>query len=731
MSGFTIHGLRGGPVVLRLAIAILLAGCDPRPTVMTPQYRFVDPRLRASGDGRQQPLSELDPVTRIREAARTVYAPIAAIRADTRYVLKSHSSRVLVPGQTIDLRGGRRLTYSARVGYAFPKAERLALFTAVRLEQGWKTFPGVTREIEESDQGRIVRIHLYLPESTEQSTAKLYVKAYPVPTEPRTSYRTPEIVIPSGAVLEFSMGILEVAWEHGPVEFSVSICESSRCSQLFTETLDPAQAPDQDWQDRRVPLGAHSGTRRALMFSTNHRKNSSVAFSLPLWGNPTLYAPSPAILPGPNLIVLSIDTLRADHLSTYGYGRDTSPFLETSMAAKGTVFDNFIAAATSTGPSHMSLFTSLPPSAHGVTASFAAKLPASVLTLAQLLRGDGYETAAITEDGPLAAYRGFARGFSVYKENTSANFMAPEGHVHKTLAWGKQWLERNKHKRVFLFLHTFQVHTPYDPPPAYAPLFEEGAERKPAKERDSRGAHMVAQYDREIRYVDDELRAFFSDLVKQGISDNTVFVILSDHGEEFFEHGFHGHGAGLYREVLHVPLIFFGRGIPSGQRLAGSVRHIDFMPTLLELAGARIPAQARGNSLARLVWGSEHERDRKSVPIFSSSWVVNELKARGAKPPSFSVQLGSRKLVRYLTDDGYRYEYYELAEDPGEMANLYRETSKDVRELKHLLDKFVAANRSLQAQLRSARPHEISALGSEVDLDPRRAEKLRALGYLE
>ncbi len=401
------------------------------------------------------------------------------------------------------------------------------------------------------------------------------------------------------------------------------------------------------------------------------------------------------------------------------------------MAAKGTVFDNFIAAATSTGPSHMSLFTSLPPSAHGVTASFAAKLPASVLTLAQLLRGDGYATAAVTEDGPLAVHRGYGRGFSVYRENTSANFEALEGHVHKTLTWGKRWLERNKRKRFFLFLHTFQVHTPYDPPPAYAALFREGAERKPAKERDSRGAQMAAQYDREIRYVDDELRAFFSDLVKQGISDNTVFVILSDHGEEFFEHGFHGHGAGLYREVLHVPLIFFGQGIPSGQRLASPVRHIDIMPTLLEIAGARIPAQARGDSFAQLVWGSESERDRKSIPIFSSSWVVKALKARGAKPPSYSVQLGSRKLVRYLTDDGYRYEYYELAEDPGEMVNLYRATSADVRELEDLLDKYVAANRSLRAQLRSAGPHEISDLGSELDLDPKRAEKLRALGYLE
>ena len=226
-------------------------------------------------------------------------------------------------------------------------------------------------------------------------------------------------------------------------------------------------------------------------------------------------------------------------------------------------------------------------------------------------------------------------------------------------------------------------------------------------------------------------RAFFNGLVKQGISENTVFVILSDHGEEFFEHGFLGHGAGLYREVLHVPLIFFGRGIPSGQRLAWPVRHIDFMPTLLELVGARIPAQARGDSFARLVWGSEQERDWKSVPIFSSSWLVPELKARGAKPPSYSVQLGSRKLVRYLTDDGYRYEYYELGEDPGEMTNLYRATSEDVRELEDLLDTYVATNRSLRAQLHSAGPHEISALGSELDLDPRREEKLRALGYLE
>jgi arylsulfatase A-like enzyme len=378
----------------------------------------------------------------------------------------------------------------------------------------------------------------------------------------------------------------------------------------------------------------------------------------------------------------------------------------------------------------MSLFTSLAPSGHGVTAG-QTTLPGSVITLAQILRAEGYATAAVTEDGPLGVRRGFGRGFDVYKENKSANFMKPEGHVHETLSWGQQWLGQNKGRRFFLFLHTFQVHSPYTPPPEYEALFQEDELSRSYWKGRPGAARMATQYDREIRYVDDEIGKFVGSLLEQDLAHETILVVLSDHGEEFFDHGFHGHGAGLHREVLRVPLIFFGAGLAAGTRVQEPVRHIDLMPTLLELAGAPIPGQVQGASFASLVQSRERDSDEDPIPIFSSSWLAPELKARGARPPSFSVQLGDRKLLRYRTDAGYRYEYYDLSTDPYEMDDLYEVANAEIRELENLLDEFVEANRLLNARLASEAGREAFGSGSELALDPQREEKLRALGYLE
>lgn len=726
-----IDPLRTLSGAVALALGILLAACDAPPGVMTPRYRFVDPDLRRSGGGaseREPALAEGELGTRAGSAVRI---PLATIDADTRYVLFGYLDRVLVSRQPVEVPESGRLTFLAPVADAFRESEQLALLPFVHIAEKWESLPAVAAEVEVTEGGRVVSIPLEFSETAANPVAELYVQAYPVPSEASTSYRTPEVEIPRRAVLEFSIGVLDVAWHYGPVEFSLSACDAAECSSLFTETLDPSQAQNQGWMERSVSLESLAGKRRAFLFETQHRGSEPEAFSLPAWANPTIWAPAPGALSTPNLILISLDTLSATHLSLYGYERETAPFLEQSLAAQGTVVENFVAASTSTAPSHMTLFTSLPPCAHGVT-EYVAALPTAVPTLAQILRDHGYETAAVTENAALTLHGGFARGFSTYKENQAADSESRKGRVKGTFDWGRGWLQRSKGRRFFLFLHTYQVHHPYTPPSSYEGLFQVPEDPSKVNEPGGiAGARMRAKYDREIRYVDDEIRSLVADLREEGVTKDTIFVILSDHGEEFFEHGGQGHGGGLYREVLQVPLIFWGPGIPSGRRVQRPVRHIDLLPTLLELAGVPAPEHALGTSFLPLILGSGGELDSQVPPIFSSSWSRASLKARGAQVPSFSVQIGGRKLVRYLTKDGYRYEYFDVSRDPDETDDLYTGATDETRSLEALLDEYIAANRALHRQL-TAGPHRpISKLGTEADLHPNLEEKLRALGYLK
>ena len=713
-----------------VALIVGLAACEAPPTVLMPQYRFVDPGLREGAEAELPTLSSLDAERRERRAGSAAHIPLATIQDDTRYVLQGWQSRVLVSQHSVEVPPGGRFTYTADVSDAFADSDRLALLPFVRLSGSWKSLPGIAADVEYRDGRRIVRIPIALPEPSEARETGLFVDAYAIPSLSQTAYRTPAVVVPEGAMLEVALGILQVAWGHGSVLFSISTCEGEVCWPLHVETVDPARKSDRAWLDRRLSLASLTGKRRAFLFETRHADKAPHAFTLPVWGNPTVVAPAQSALPGPNILLISLDTLGAKHLSTYGYERKTSPFIDSGIAPAATLFENFIAAATNTVPSHMTMFTSLAPSVHGVTEQ-KATLPAAVPTLAQILRAHGYETAAVTENVALTIRGGFGRGFNEYRENKSEKLDSREGLIRDTFALGEEWMARNRGKRFFLFLHTYKVHAPYLPPKQYEGFFEEPNEAQAARRPDwIRWARMKTQYDREIRFVDDELKALFERLDQQGPLKDTVVVILSDHGEEFFEHGSQGHGGGLYREVLQVPLLMVGADIPAGRRIGTAVRHVDLMPSLLELAGAPSPRQMQGKSFFPLLAG-----DRWSLtapePIFCSSWGARSLQRISAKPPSFSIQRDGQKLIRYLTEDGYRYEYYDLTSDPWEEHDLYAEREGQAHRLESELDSYIRTNEELHAEIASGDPSAISSASSESDLRPQLEEKLRALGYLE
>jgi arylsulfatase A-like enzyme len=428
-----------------------------------------------------------------------------------------------------------------------------------------------------------------------------------------------------------------------------------------------------------------------------------------------------------NLVLISIDTLRADHLSLYGYGRPTSPGLD-AFAADALVFESAWSQSPKTAESHMTLFTGLYPAAHGVRnlRDRSERLSEDVPTLAELLRRAGYRTAAFHGGGNLEAELGFDRGFERYER---------PGDVSAVFASGAEWLRQvasdPEPRPFFLFLHTKVLHDPYEPPPAYAALFADpdysgeiglsADERRRA--RDEGGWWLVHRrfwervdprkpadvqrlrdlYDGLIRLMDDHLALFLESYRELGLGRDTLFVFLSDHGEEFLEHRGFRHGS-VYREVLHVPLVV---RLPDagarGRRISQGVALVDVLPTLLEELGIPAPTHVQGASFAALLAGA----DPVPRPIYS------EWAARGVR----ALRVGDWKYV----DRRVARELYDLSADPHEQHDLLERHPEVAARLQADAERLGAASAGLAAGLRR---------GAVFDLDAGVREELEALGYL-
>jgi len=339
-----------------------------------------------------------------------------------------------------------------------------------------------------------------------------------------------------------------------------------------------------------------------------------------------------------NLLIISIDTLRADHLKCYGYDRDTSPHLD-QLAKEGVLFENLTAAASWTIPSHMSMFTSLYPSVHRVQ-TITSQLAAGVPTLAQCLAKSGYVTAGFVTGPPLNHYPGFNRGFQSYDDYSVDQ--AFEDSIKRTIPdtsvidrfvtnpvitnLATKWLTAHSrsNENFFLFLHYWDCHFDYIPPAPYDRKFDPDY-RGPENGRDilqrmsdiAKGisvmdlAHMMALYDGEIAHTDEHVGKVLQLLQDLGLSEKTLVIVLSDHGEGFLEHGLLGHGNSVYEELLHVPLIMRLPGvIPAGKRIVGNVSHVDLMPTALGLLHLPCLLQTQGIDLSPVILGEKPVPER-------------------------------------------------------------------------------------------------------------------------
>ena len=374
----------------------------------------------------------------------------------------------------------------------------------------------------------------------------------------------------------------------------------------------------------------------------------------------------------PNVILLSIDSMGAKHLGSYGYSRPTSPNMDR-IAHSGVLFENVIAQSNWTKPALASILTSLYPFVHKTDAQGETGdrvdvdvrdrshvLDPRFRTMAEDFRDGGYATAGFSNGGYAHSFFGFGRGFDVY-DNEAGGL---ESCTYRML----RWICRNNIMPFMAWIHAWDVHFPYMDRPPYNRKFVKQRARIVLNasvrhqinsgERDLSAVELEflrGLYDGAICYADDLIGLIVRELERLGLSDNTVLVITADHGEAFMEHGYIEHTACLHNEVIRVPLILSGPTLPRGRRIRSQVRSIDIMPTLLDLCGLAPKAEVEGTSLLPLIAGAEN-----------NDLVAASETERGGGQTAFTD--GRYKLI-HKHAAGF-VQLYELMQDPDEQCDI-------------------------------------------------------------
>lgn len=423
-----------------------------------------------------------------------------------------------------------------------------------------------------------------------------------------------------------------------------------------------------------------------------------------------------------SLLIITLDTVRRDHLPTYGYARDTAPAL-ARLAREGVVFDRAIAQDTNTNPSHASMFTGLYPRSHGAIANGVA-LPRHITTLAQVLSDRGFATGAVVAGSPMRAVAsGLHRGFDFYDDR----FRGPRRDGANVVKSARNWLAKQGSEPWFLFVHLYDAHGPYRPKASYANLFtpelpSQPITRIPRYQR--RGATQVetdlndyvARYDAMIRYVDDRI----AELIAGVDLDHTLVVVLADHGESLGERFQKlDHGAQVFDEQIRIPLVMRGLGLKP-RRIEAPVETVDLMPTLLDLLGIPPPEGLvfEGRTLAPWLRDGGEPPAR---PVFATARAASkrhEDRNYQLDPQRRieAVRSGDWKMIRYPGLQGDYFELYDLARDPGERQD--RSAGESER-----LKRYIA--------LLNDRGPGVSKRIGEHEIPQEIKDELRALGYVD
>lgn len=415
----------------------------------------------------------------------------------------------------------------------------------------------------------------------------------------------------------------------------------------------------------------------------------------------------------PNLILVSLDTLRADRLGAYGYKRDTTPFLD-SLAAESVVFENTVAPSPWTLPSHVSMFSGLYAGSHGVDRP-KVKIGAQTRLITQTLKEHGYTTIAYTGGGYVGKWFGFPRGFDEFHIDGEENRNGERSFAASLMWAGEKLKNLPRDKSFFLFLHTYAIHCPYRPAEPYLSMFNsQDAQRiHPGRcgtvynkkgVNAAQALYISDRYDGSIRQVDGFLKSFFDGLRAEGVLDNTIVIITSDHGEEFLEHGRIGHQMSLFKELLMVPLIVSVPGL-QGHRVSTPVSGVDLFPTVVELLGLSEKASVDGRSLVPLL----HKKAGFGGLSYQYSELNRDMSLRSLLDPF------GRHFI-HNTETGESL-LFDLLKDPGEQHNTAAQFPAEIEAFKSNLASVLSAAHRLEAE-------EINKESKEV------MEQLKSLGYL-
>jgi arylsulfatase A-like enzyme/Flp pilus assembly protein TadD len=391
-----------------------------------------------------------------------------------------------------------------------------------------------------------------------------------------------------------------------------------------------------------------------------------------------------------NVVLVTIDTLRADRLGCYGYREIETPNLDR-LAQRGVLFENAVAQAPLTAPSHASMMTGLYPTRHKVRDTGGFVLSSSYPTLATILRREGWDTAAFVSSAVMKKRFGLNQGFAIYDDEMPTagggqlSGEAAQRIAAETVDRAARWLDGQSGRPFFLWVHLYDPHLPYSPP---SPFREKYAGRP---------------YDGEVAYADQQLGRLFDAVAKKSAPEKTIIAVLSDHGESFSEHGEYAHGIFLYDTTLRIPFLIAGPGVPAGLRIKQQARTIDLLPTLLELVGGKAPAAVQGASLAPAFKGTVVATDSYSETMFPK------------------LNMGWAEL-RAIRNDRWKYvraprpELYDLSRDPGETNNIAGNNPEEVKRLEEKLTAMTGSGGSEKVE--------------PAPVDPHTLEQLKSLGYM-
>ena len=569
------------------------------------------------------------------------------------------------------------------------------------------------------------------------------------------------LVARSPETLSFAVDLPPSPWldltlgtpEDGPVTFHVDVRAGGTDSHLIEQTVTTPHR----WERRQIDLGDFAGQSVTVALSLTAESDGMLGF----WGSPVVragHAATAAPANGPfgarpqGVILVQADTLRSDHLNVYGYERPTAPILNV-LAGEGVLFRNTTAQATWTKVSTPSIMTSLYPLTHGVR-TFGDRLPTAATTLAELYRDAGYATLALSSVLFTGQFTNLHQGFEELHESGSAANPGPKT-AREYVDRVSEWLEVHRDGPFFIYLHVFDPHDPYEPYRPYHGLWADPAHKEeheaqldevreviddtlrrnfgmPSRaeleeveiDPDAFIAYDEGWYDGSIRAMDVEMGRLVEQLRGLGLDDRTLLVFMSDHGEEFLDHGNMFHGQTVYGELTRVPLIMrWPGGLEGGVVVDEHTQLIDIYPTLVEISGLAAVEEAQGQSLTPLL-GAGDPAAWIARPVFSEKAITDDT---FSPPPrdteSYAVTEGQWKLIhnRVRPDGAPEFELYDAHADPLDMNDVAADNPDVVERLAREIERWhrVAETARLPDDAEST-----------AGLTQDQLERLRRLGYI-